>query len=79
MSDEHYQRVHAIFVKMLTDQQMEAMNPEATMDDVDGWDSMSFLEMIMGIEDDYGIRIDGLDATNLTSIPNILDYLQNKT
>lgn len=77
MSSEIYQRVAKIFATMLTDLQMEALHPAATMDDVEGWDSLSFLDMIMGLESEFGLRIDGLDAVNLTTIPSIIEYLQN--
>ncbi|MFT4518428.1 MAG: acyl carrier protein [Halioglobus sp.] len=79
MSNEIYQQVETIFRAMLTDRQMEAMNPDATMDDVDGWDSLSFLDMIMGLEGAFNIRIDGLEAVNLTTVPNITEYLQSHT
>lgn len=77
MSDEIYQRVSEVFGNMLTDEQMEALTPEATMDDVEGWDSLNFLDMIMGLESTFGFRIDGLDAANLTSIPSIIEYVQS--
>jgi len=64
---------------MLTEEQMGALHPEATMDDVEGWDSLNFLDMIMGLERIFGIRIDGLDAANLTSIPNIVEYIGSNT
>jgi len=79
MSDEIYQRVSDVFRTMLSEEQMGALNPDATMDDVDGWDSLNFLEMIMGLERTFGIRIDGLDAAYLTSVPNIIEYLRSKT
>jgi len=77
MSDELYQRVADVFRSILTDEQMEALHPNASMDDVEGWDSLNFLEVIMGLESTFDIRIDGLDAANLTSIPNILEYLRS--
>lgn len=77
MSDEIYQRVSDVFRTMLSDEQMQALNPAATMDDVEGWDSLNFLDMIMGLESTFSIRIDGLDAANLTTIPNIIEYLQS--
>jgi acyl carrier protein len=79
MSDDIYQRVAGVFRTMLTEEQMGALNAEATMDDVDGWDSLNFLDMIMGLEATFGIRIDGLDAANLTSIPNIIEYVRSNT
>lgn len=77
MSDEIYTRVSEVFSTMLTDEQMVALSPEATMDDVEGWDSLNFLDMIMGLESTFSIRIDGLDAASLTTIPNIIEYIKS--
>jgi acyl carrier protein len=79
VSSEIYQRIENVFRSILTEQQMQAFNPEATMDDVDGWDSMSFLSAIMGLENEFGVQIDGLDAINLTSVANIIAFVQGKS
>ncbi len=79
MSSEIYERVARVFRSVLTDQQMQAFNLEATMDDVDGWDSLSFLSIIVGLESEFGVRIDGLDAINLTSVANIITFVQSKS
>ena len=73
MSDEIFEHVSGVFRTMLTDDQMAALTPHATMDDVEGWDSLNFLDMIMGLERTFDIRIDGLDAANLVSVPNIIE------
>lgn len=78
MSDEIYRRVSEVFRNMLTEEQMQALSPQATMDDVEGWDSLNFLDMIMGLESSFDIRIDGLDAASLTTIPNIIEYLESR-
>ena len=79
MSDEVYMRVENTFRSILTDQQFEAFHPEATMDDVEGWDSLSFLDIIMSLENEFDIRIDGLDAASLISVANILAYLRSQS
>jgi acyl carrier protein len=79
MSSEIYERIENVFRSILTEQQMQAFNPEATMDSVDGWDSMSFLGAIMGLESEFGVQIDGLDAINLTSVANIITFMQSKS
>ncbi len=79
MSDETYQRVAKIFSSVLTDEQFSGFSAEATMDEVDGWDSLSFLEIIMAMESEFDIRIDGLDAAELISLPNILAYLKKQS
>jgi len=69
--------VTEVFSKILTEEQFAGFNLEASMDDVDGWDSLNFLNIIMELENAFNIRIDGLDAATMTSVPNILEYLQN--
>ena len=75
MSTELYERVEKIFREMLTEEQFTAFGPEATMDDVEGWDSLSFLNVVLELEGEFGVRIDGLDAANLVTVPNIIAYL----
>jgi acyl carrier protein len=79
MSSEVFERVEKVFRTVLTPPQMESFNLEATMDDVDGWDSLSFLSIIMGLEGEFSVRIDGLDAISLTSVANIITFLQSKS
>ncbi len=77
MSTELYERVENVFRGLLTEEQFEAFGPEATMDDVDGWDSLSFLNVVLELEGEFGVRIDGLDAANLVTVPNIIAYLND--
>jgi acyl carrier protein len=79
MSDAVYEQLQKIFQTVLSEEQFEAFHPGATMDEIEGWDSMTFLEIIMGLEGEFGIRIDGLDAANMITVPNILAYLRNET
>ena len=75
--DDASELVTEVFRKILTDEQFAGFNLEASMDDVDGWDSLNFLNIIMALESALNIRIDGLDAATLTSVPNMLEYLKN--
>lgn len=79
MSDAIYQRVAGVFGTVLGEEGISTFSPQSTIDDVDGWDSLNFLDIIMGLEKEFDIRIDGLDAANLTTVPSIVDYLQNNT
>ncbi len=77
MSDDIYARVENVFRGVLDEQQFGTFHREASMDSVEGWDSLNFLEVIMALESEFGIRIDGLDAGNMTSVPNIIEYLES--
>lgn len=41
-------------------------------------DSMDIVEMLMALEDEYGIEISEEDAANLQTVGEIVDYIQDK-
>ncbi len=41
-------------------------------------DSIDIVEMLMALEDEYGIEISDEDAANLQTVGNIVDYIQEK-
>jgi acyl carrier protein len=76
MSDEIYERVKGVFRTILSEKQFAAFHPEASMDDIDGWDSMTHLELIVGLESEFNRRIDGLDAASMIYVPVIVEYFR---
>ncbi len=68
-------------VKKALAQQFE-LDPESiTMDtnllDDLGADSLDVVELIMGLEDEFGITISDEDASQLVTVSKIVDYLEN--
>ena len=41
-------------------------------------DSIDIVEMLMALEDEYGIEISDEDAANLQTVGDIVDYIQDK-
>ena len=60
-------------------EQFEIDPSEITMDtnliDDIGADSLDVVELIMSLEDNYGIRISDDDAANLVTVRKIVDYI----
>ena len=44
--------------------------------DVDGWDSMGHVNLMMALEQTFDIQLEVDDFQELTSVPAILDYLK---
>ena len=42
------------------------------------WTSMKHVEFLVGLEKEFGIRFDGADATDMTSIPVVVERVQAK-
>ena len=61
-------------------EQFEIDPSEITMDtnliDDIGADSLDVVELIMSLEDNYGIRISDDDAANLVTVRKIVDYIE---
>ena len=45
------------------------------IDDI-GADSLDIVELIMALEDNFGIQISDEDAVNLTTVGKIVDYIE---
>jgi acyl carrier protein len=42
------------------------------------WNSMKHMEFLLGLEQEFGIRFDGADATDMTSIPDVIERVGSK-
>jgi len=56
----------------------EQVTKEAKFDTDLGADSIDQYELIMGFEDAFGLRIDEEEATKLTTVGKVVDYLKEK-
>ena len=67
-------------VRDILAQQFEIDPSEITLDtniiDDIGADSLDIVELIMAVEDNYGISINDEDAAGLTTVGKIVDYLE---
>ena len=42
------------------------------------WNSLKHMELLVGLEGEFGIRFDGADATDMTSIPEVVERIGSK-
>ena len=57
----------------------ESITMETNLIDDIGADSLDIVELIMSLEDNYGISISDEDAANLVTVRRICEYLDNNT
>ena len=65
---------------ILADQLVAADSISADTNIVDdlGADSLDVVELIMSVEDEFGISIPDEDATELTTVAKIVEYIEAK-
>jgi acyl carrier protein len=50
--------------------------PDLAIGDVDQWDSVAHLDLVAGIEKEFGVQFDLDEITALTSLPELLSRLE---
>lgn len=51
--------------------QIEEINLDSSMDDIPEWDSFKHIELIISLEEEFKIKLEYTDTTEMTSIPII--------
>lgn len=54
----------------------EEYQSELRIGDVDQWDSVAHLDLMSEIEQEFGVRFDLDQMTTLTSLPELVDWLE---
>jgi len=65
-----------IIEKLNLDEDTEITLDTSFVDDLEA-DSISLVELIMGLEDEYGIEIEDEDAEKIKTVRDALDYLES--
>jgi len=56
----------------------EQITNDLKLVDVEGWDSLTHMELITKIEDEYKIELDGDEIANMLGIGEIIEILKSK-
>ena len=70
--DEHDDEINAKLEKLLKKIfQVDKISLDYSMDDIPEWDSFKHIELIIGLEQEFNIKLEYTDTTDMTSIPII--------
>ena len=78
MAEDLEQRVRDIVVEQLGVNAEQVTREASFVDDL-GADSLDSVELIMAVEEEMGISIPEAEATKLTTVGAVLDYLTPKS
>jgi len=59
--------------------EIEQFTEDLSIDNVPGWDSMAHVGLIIALQKEFAISIPPGDAIELTSVKNIIQYLENRS
>jgi len=72
--DEVYERVKSALGEQLGVDEAEITNEASFQEDLDA-DSLDLVELIMELEDQFGVKIPDEDAQKLTTVGQAVDYV----
>lgn len=72
------ERVIAVLADKLSKDEAE-INASSNIKEDLGADSLDMVEVIMGLEDEFGIEISDEDAAKISTVGEIVAYLEEKT
>ena len=75
--DEVLKRVEEIFREELGQSDIELYD-EATAEDVEGWDSLSHVQLVAVMEDAFGIEFSSREILSWDNVGDLIDSIQKK-
>jgi len=69
-----YRRLTAIFRDVFDDETLE-LKPELTADDVDEWDSLSHLRLVLSVEQAFKVKFSAAEVGKLKNVGELVDLI----
>jgi acyl carrier protein len=73
-----YVRLTDIFKEVFDDDNL-VVNPAMTAADVDEWDSLNHIRLVLTIEKNFGLRFSAAEVGNLKNVGEFVDLIQSKS
>lgn len=71
------QRLTSIFRTTFGDEAI-VLRPELTADDIAAWDSVSHIQLVFAVEDEFGIRLSMKDLEALENVGALLETIERR-
>lgn len=75
-TEEIYRQLAGVFEEVLG--QPVQLRPETTAADVDGWDSVAHVMLVLASERQFGVKFDGAEIASAANVGEFVDLVASK-
>ncbi len=72
-----YERLSQIFVDVFGDDSLR-LTPDMTADDVDGWDSLTHIRLVITTEKAFGMKFSASEVGGLKNVGELVQLIRSK-
>lgn len=76
--EEVYEKLNSVFREVLDDDTIE-LSDETVADDVDGWDSFEHINLIVGVEEEFNVKIPMGKVVTMKNVGEMVDIIMELT
>jgi len=78
VSEDLYPRLTTVFANVFDDDDI-VITPELTANDVDEWDSLKHIRLIIAIEQEFGLKFATSEVNDFKNVGELVDVIAAKT
>ena len=73
-----YSKLATIFRDVFDDEDLD-LTPKTTADDVDGWDSLSHIRLVLAVSKSFGVKFSASEVGSLKNVGEFVELIEKKT
>lgn len=77
VQNDTHQRLSLVFQDVFDDDTI-VLNPEMTAADIDEWDSLAHIRLVLSVEKAFGIKFSAAEVGGLKNVGDFLTLIQSK-
>jgi acyl carrier protein len=75
--EEVYERLNEVFREVFDDEGITVQD-ETTAKDIEGWDSLEHINLIVAVESEFGIKFSMGQVNGMKNVGEMVDYIWKK-
>jgi acyl carrier protein len=72
-----YQQINSVFQDVFDDDSI-LVQDSTSASDISGWDSMAHINLVLGVEQEFGVKFKTAEVAQLKNVGEFVDLIQSK-